>query len=122
MNEYTLYCTKDQTKKVLELGATLTEDRSDWFNTANHICVGDTIFGDIWYHCPTVEQMFGFFRSKNIHIVIHKDAVDKWSVYGHEIMPIEFTVFDRLTGFDSYEEATLAAIDAILEYLEQSTK
>lgn len=119
MNEYTLFCTMEQTRKVLELGATLTEDRSEWVNTANHICVGD-----IWYHCPTVEQMFGFFRSKNIHIVIHKDAVDKWSVYCHEIMPMpfEFTIFDRLTEFDSYEDAALAAIDATLEYLEQSIK
>lgn len=53
----------------------------------------------------------------NIHLVIHKDRIDEWSVYGHEISPIEFTVFPLLTGFDSYEEALSAGITKALESL-----
>ena len=53
----------------------------------------------------------------NIHLVIHKDRIDEWSVYGHEISPIEFTVFSFLTGFDSYEEALSAGITKALESL-----
>ena len=53
----------------------------------------------------------------NIHLVIHKDRIDEWSVYGHEIAPIEFTVFPLLTGFDSYEEALSAGITKALESL-----
>ena len=53
----------------------------------------------------------------NIHLVIHKDRIDEWSVYGHEISPIEFTVFSLLTGFDFYEEALSAGITKALESL-----
>ena len=53
----------------------------------------------------------------NIHLVIHKDRIDEWSVYGHEISPIEFTVFSLLIGFDSYEEALSAGITKALESL-----
>ena len=53
----------------------------------------------------------------NIHLVIHKDRIDEWSVYGHEISPIELTVFSLLTGFDSYEEALSAGITKALESL-----
>ena len=53
----------------------------------------------------------------NIHLVIHKDRIYEWSVYGHEIAPIEFTVFALLTEFDSYEEALSAGITKALESL-----
>lgn len=119
MNKYTIYCTEEQTRKALELGAPIRKEPS---SLELYQCVRtdekDNVTGQsIWLISPTAEQMMGFFRSKNIHIVIHKDIVDKWSVYGHEIEPIEFTVFDRLTGYNSFKEATLAAIDAALEYL-----
>ena len=56
-------------------------------------------------------------NTHNIHLVIHKDRIDEWSVYGHEIAPIEFTVFPLLTGFDSYEEALSAGITKALKSL-----
>ena len=56
-------------------------------------------------------------NTHNIHLVIHKDIIDEWSVYGHEITPIEFTVFPLHTGFDSYEEALSAGITKALESL-----
>lgn len=56
-------------------------------------------------------------NTHNIHLVIHKDRIDEWSVYGHEIAPIEFTVFPLHTGFDSYEEALSAGITKALESL-----
>ena len=56
-------------------------------------------------------------NAHNIHLVIHKDRIDEWSVYGHEIAPIEFTVFSLLTGFYSYEEALGAGITKALESL-----
>lgn len=59
-----------------------------------------------------------WLRNKhNIHLVIHKDRIDEWSVYGHEISPIEFTVFPLFTGFYSYEEALSAGITKALESL-----
>lgn len=108
MNRYTIHCTEEQTKKALELGAPITNI---------HTVGNDGITKEWKLVNPTAEQMMGFFRSKNIHIVIQKDIVDNWSAYGHEISPIEFTVFDRLTSYNSFEEATLAAVDAALEHL-----
>ena len=121
MEQYTIYCSDEQTKKAYELGAPIYV-----FDKWNSKAIEETKFkiehrakldSGLRAENPTTEQMIGFFRSKNIHIVIHKDVVDKWSAYGHEIEPIEFTVFDRLNGYDSFEEAILAAIDAALDYL-----
>lgn len=138
MYDYTLLCTPEQTKKALELGAPIrnfitkeeskrlvdkakSENRIDEYEN-ELLKYHQTIIDDMVYCIPTAEQMMGFFRSKNIHIVIHKDVVDDWSAYGHEIAPIEFTVFDRLVGFNSFEEATIAAIDAALNYLTNNEK
>ena len=123
MNRYTIYCTPEQTKKALDLHAPIDYcinqfdiDDSEFIGYANKTKI------KLYAIIPTAEQMIGFFRSINIHIEIHKDIIDKWSVYGHKISPIEFTVFDRLTGYDSFEEATLAAIDAALDYLSNNKK
>lgn len=115
ISDYTIYCTSEQTQKAIELGVPIDHSSSQFDDdcTDNIELLSNGLYAII----PTAEQMIGFFRSKNIHIVIHKDVIDKWSVYGHEIVPIEFTIFDRLTGYNSFEEATIAAIDAALEYL-----
>lgn len=120
MSDYSLYCTEEQTKKALELGTPLKQvfysvQFDEILKEYHLIKIEDKL-----YEIPTAEQMIGFFRTKNIHIVIQKDVVDKWSVYGHEIEPIEFTIFDRLTGYNSFKEATLSAIDAALEYLSKN--
>lgn len=122
MNRYEIRCTPEQTRKALELGAPIEFEmewpfNSDTFERSPYPEIKMDKDGEPSLINPTAEQMLGFFRSKNIHIVIQKDIIDNWSAYGHEISPIEFTVFDRLTGYKSYEEATIAAIDAALEYL-----
>lgn len=139
MSDYTLFCTPEQTRKALELGAPIKEAMSRYnaWNALQRIKSGKETYEEYANKgvaiingkyvvkaltIPTAEQMLGFFRSKNIHIVIQKDVVDDWSAYGHEIAPVEFTVFDRLTGYKSYKEATLAAIDAALEYLIRNNK
>ena len=67
---------------------------------------------------PSLYIAHKWLRNKhNIHLVIHKDRIDEWSVYGHEISPIEFTVFPLFTGFYSYEEALSAGITKALESL-----
>lgn len=112
MDRYVIYCTEEQTQKAIGLGAPIEIAKCDVTSTSINI-VGTL---------PTAEQMLGWLRTKNIHIVITKDSIDNWSAYGHEIKPIEFTVFNRLTGYNSFEEATLEAIDAALEYLTEKSK
>lgn len=117
ISDYTIYCTESQVRKALELNVPI---ENVYYNVVTKEALKRynlVMIGGREYKIPTVEQMIGWLRYKNIHIVVHKDVVDKWSAYGHNIEPIEFTVFDRLIGFNSYEEATLAAIDAALNHL-----
>lgn len=62
MNQYTIYCTEEQTKKALKLGAPLQEHpfeasiiKANEKMFSNLICINDR------YYCiPTAEQMIGF--------------------------------------------------------------
>ena len=83
MNRYTIYCTEEQTKKALELGAPLNccYHNDDFQNT---IKIGSLHYVEI----PTAEQMLGWLED----------------------------------NYESRKEATLAAIDAALEYLINNRK
>lgn len=111
MERYTIYCTKEQTKKVLELGTPIEiqeycppgEIEPDWFHDE-----------DKCYHIPTAEQMIGWLEEQDelgFHIWRGK------GYYGFSLWAgdVEIKYGD---DFLSRKEATLAAIDAALEYLE----
>jgi len=67
---------------------------------------------------PTLSLVQKWLREeKNIHLVINEDRFDLWSIWGHEIKPLEFSVFERIGGFTSYEQALSAGIDKCIELL-----
>lgn len=117
MDTYTIYCTPEQVHKALNLGAPI-KTCGYYFKQQ----VGCNTISDTDLHIiPTAEQMIGWLEEQNDidSIEIAKSCVisehDKW----------QFAIWDKHEGWDSgkhcfnsRKEATLAAIDTALKYLE----
>lgn len=109
MSDYTLFCTPEQTKKALELGATLRIFTSNDSLIDSHWVSYN--FGE--YYTPTAEQMLGWLEEQSNIIEL---CIKKYGNWRYEIY-IEPHSYLEEGGFNSRKEATLAAIDAALEYL-----
>lgn len=117
MDKYTIYCTEEQTKRALKLGAPImfhydavTRDDIPHFI--------DGTIGKEWtlYFIPTAEQMIGWLEEQEGIIAIETYRhCDYWG-YG-VIIPL--TSYDATKHFSSRKEATLVAIDVALDYLEK---
>lgn len=116
MKKYTIYCTPEQTKKALEFGAPINVlylreyhynpnlvKLSEGNNDGLHIETPYAL-------SPTAEQMMGWLRSKGFRFkIIEHESYVYWQYaigdyFDHDNKP-------------SAKEATLAVIDAALEYL-----
>lgn len=112
MYKYTIFCTEEQTKKALELGAPIDKDmyapiiryEQPWY------CIDKE--KSFAYHIPTAEQMIGWLRSKGFRFKITEfEEGTLWKVAHGDWF--DFSYNDGI----SPKEATLAAIDAALGYL-----
>lgn len=122
MKRYTLYCSLEQTKKALELGAPIERghEGSKYFNIGvptfynenDEICrvKNSVVF------VPTAEEMLGWLAEQGL-------AIDtEWSWNGQVTMWVWYNPEKELiytSHANSLKEATLAAIDSALEYLKQ---
>lgn len=114
ISDYTIYCTPEQTKKARELGApievkTIEEAPKDWQGKAYFTGMATCA------KLPTAEQMISWLEENNIEtiIVCKKDGGD----YGYTVYHTSHRSPLQHFWFSSRKEATLAAIDAALEYL-----
>lgn len=114
MEKYTIYCTKGQTKKALELGASI-EHSSICYEGYDIIGYSKDYVSQVYGIIPTAEQMLGWLRSQGFRFRI-KDleesthwevTMDGWIADGELSTP---------------KEAILAAIDAALDYLIRNKK
>lgn len=118
ISDYTIYCTPEQTRKALELGAPIymTFAPGDYIEPI--LAVKDENSKEKNYLCPTAEQMIGFLETKGVFVGVAWNCIlKKWDSYTH--------VKNDMIGYDCYdsrEEATIAAIDAALDYLESLRK
>lgn len=119
MNKFTIYCTEEQTKKALELGAPImvTDTLGDLV-MANYFTNEDNHVATI---IPTVEQMIGWLEEQGIMLEIEYNCTYKNYNYTKNFRNRNgwgSKIFDSYTkGFHTRKEATLAAIDAALDYL-----
>lgn len=108
MFNYTIYCTEEQTRKVLELGAPLirfySTGCSDFINT---LIISDTEA----YAIPTAEEMIGWLEEQEIFINVIHDEVYFYNIQVNDPQPL------KLDKYTNRREATLAAIDSALAYL-----
>lgn len=112
MNRYNLYCTEEQTKKAYELGAPI-EILPNYTEYSGFPLVKCKDGNERPCIIPTAEQMIGWLEEqKNIRVICIKTYGD----WGYQI-DIDSFVFLEKNGFACRKEATLAAIDAALEYL-----
>lgn len=110
MDNYTIYCTEEQTKKALELGAPI--DTEAFANDSRpHTTASNPKRHDFIVNCviPTAEQMLGWLEKQGLdfYITTRGCSVVSYSDYGcifeeHDV--------DRKTS-------TLKAINAALDYL-----
>lgn len=112
INDYTIYCTPEQTKKALKLGAQMEtvgkmDDRPSVQN------------GFVFKIIPTAEQMIGWLRTKGCTPYVYPVRRDEKSVlYARlRINLSDGGVSDAFHGFGEDYSIILAAIDAALEYL-----
>lgn len=119
MNNYTIYCTPEQTKKALKLGAPIKRI----------IKYEDTISSIIDYCIPTVEQMLGWIEEQMNITTFHINFYPTYKNegYGYLIIAKEIVIECDAQEDGKYlqpsrKEATLAAIDAALGYLMNNKK
>lgn len=130
MTEYTIYCTEEQTKKALELGAKIEESID--YNTDGHlVTMGYMLDGEVneknldgfgWANIlriPTAEQMRGWLEEQGVSIDVTM-ASKKLGYYSLKIIDdrgITNFIGRSQNDYCSRNEATLAAIDVALDYL-----
>lgn len=113
MSDYTMFCTSEQTKKALALGAPI-ETRWDYDEHAPTIPFEKEVSIEFRHYAkiPTTEEMIGWLEEQGLQFLTGVDDEDKlfFNVYHNE-------GYIEVRGCDSRQEATIAAIDAALEYL-----
>lgn len=100
MNSYTICCTSEQAKKALELGAPIITCENKRKNTLDIVI-------------PTAEQMIGWLEEQDGIISVEIRKYSKWCYQ----IAIYDASYDISRMFKTRKEATLAAIDVALEYL-----
>lgn len=115
MDEYEIRCTEKQAKKALELGAPLETrtNKNPFVDVGFFNCRGQFVCES--YDIPTAGQMIGWLES-----TIRISDIDVYRG-GSQYWTFSVTLFcGNIIGKENYftrKEATLAAIDAALNYL-----
>lgn len=125
IQDYTIHCTTEQTKKALELGApieikTIEEAPKDWQGKACFTGMATCA------KFPTAEQLIGWLEEQGISVKAMcfswcNENKPTWQVHAYQ----STTNFWDEIAFGhskSCKEATLAAIDAALDYLIKNKK
>lgn len=111
LSDYSIYCTESQTRKAMELGAPIEpQTPSTLIDTLCAFC------GDGMYIIPTAEQLIGWLEEQGI-LIETAAGMTKWYGYAHNGKQ-----YINREGYSSRKEATLAAIDAALNYLNKNEK
>lgn len=118
MELYTIYCTEEQTKKALKLGAPI--------ETYKPIIINSKAGGS--FTTPTIEtvtaeQMIGWLEEQGILVLIDPSQDKFFGTYCLKREDGYWLNRIFLEGlYSSRKEATLSAIDAALEYLSGNKK
>lgn len=109
-SDYTIHCTPEQAKKALELGAQIV-----YINTFVQHSTIETLTDKGYAVIPTAEQMIGWLDTKKVHVDVCYESDDRYYYV--------LNYLDTISDFYSTRpEATLAGIDAALNYLIKNKK
>lgn len=119
ISDYTIHCTDEQTLKAIKLGAPIEDIPMYKYNDdklpklVHKNYVNNTVFS----YCPTAEQMFGWLEEKCVHINF-ENIFDIECNYVFSSASFNEHGYEEIRhGYKSIKQATLAAIDAALDYL-----
>lgn len=125
MKKYTIYCTPEQTRKAIKLGAPIKECGYYYKQKIGCETISDTDLRII----PTAEQMRGWLMDKLCAKTFQTKHYSLRDIEGYGYLIIgKDCVIERAPVLNgrwllcSDREATLAAIDAALEYLINNKK
>lgn len=117
MTEFTIYCTPEQIKRALQVGAPI-ELQSEYYHPTEHDLKLDNpipcesyTYGYHCAKCPTAEQMIGWLRSKGFRFKI-EELSDTITAYR-----VTFGYWYKVGQSSNPKGATFAVIDAALEYV-----
>lgn len=113
MNRYTIYCTTEQVRIALELGAPILADTQE----IKFAGINGLPFDVDRVVIPTTDQMIGWLEEQETITAINIDYYITGNAWACWIKFKEGTLNKQ--DFSSRREATLAAIDAALDYLEK---
>lgn len=117
ISDYTIYCTKEQIKKALELSIPI-ETCGYYYKQQ----IGCNTISDIDLHIiPTAEQIIGYLETLR---EISEFDIAKWDEksWAYKVHLKDKPALIGKDLFSSRPEATLAAIDAALDYLINNKK
>lgn len=126
MQRYILYCTESQTRKAIELGAPILQHpfHESVIKGNEKLFENITNINGKYYCLPTAEQMLGWLEEQRLAIdVVSDNGGFEWSVWIKKEHCSNYSFIEENDRyFPSRQEATLAAIDAALEYLTNNKK
>lgn len=112
MEKYKIYCTGEQTAKAFGLGAPI--EYAKVIDTMSGKSIRIPANNGDFYCIPTAEEMINWLENKGLLISTTALNTPDNPIYDYSINSEE-----SWTTFSSRKEATLAAIDAALDYLEE---
>ncbi len=131
MKQFTIYCTEEQCEKALKLGAPIHESMSRYNarisykniedgkeSNEEYLKQGIAIIGNSItaraYNIPTAEQMVGWIDEQHLQVTLYVNCYNKWCAY---VYTTDGHLYITTNWFDTRKGATIAAIDAALDYL-----
>lgn len=117
MQRYEIRCTTEQTRKALELGATI-DFSSNYYDGFDTIGYSEKYKDKIYAEIPTAEQMIGWLEEQglSIEIFMSKREFSDGFIWCVRVSDENKNATILLNHNDnSRKEATLAAIDAALD-------
>lgn len=117
ITDYTIFCTEEQTKKALNLDAPLEIGEGK----------GTILCRYKNYHTykrciiPTAEQMINWLETTLIYGISISEFEGEW-IYSIRTVSSSSRIHNEYFPSSSRSEATLAAIDAALDYLSKNKK
>lgn len=124
MDEYTIPCTKEQIEKALELGAPIKSPNVEigFFEDWEMVICNVMIINDNYYYIPTAEEMIGWLETQEAFDSIEIEYCKDYKIWLYRICTSKEDDCTFKSLFPSRKEATLAAIDAALDYLSNNKK
>lgn len=120
MEKFTIYCTKGQVRKALKLGLKLDDLQYADICDEKIIKLLEEDGFEYYYRIPTGEQMINWIEKQGVNITISNAGDYSCDIWYHTSDGPKY--IKNFKKFSTRKMATLAAINAALDYLINNKK